>query len=156
MNHEKPFFFQTTHLKIMCKQHNLQALLFCTPTRPLLFASSVLIQLDNSHIKWAEVWRSSHEGLAAVIGWLVDMLLHMHSGPMLVTYSDFAYWSWLLKKWRHLKGRPCVNVKRSLLCTSLHSPAVVDSLAAVVSRGSCVHFGISMSATLPNSCPQFV
>lgn len=44
-----------------------------------------------------------------------------------------------------------MNIKRSLLGTSLHTPA---SLATVVFSGSHVHYGISMSATPPNSSPQ--
>lgn len=48
-----------------------------------------------------------------------------------------------------------MNIKRSLLSTSLHTTVVVDSLATVVSSGSHVHYGISMSATslvLNNLC----
>lgn len=33
----------------------------------------------------------------------------------------------IIKRTMAFKGRPCTNVKRSLLCTSLHTPAVVDT-----------------------------
>lgn len=54
----------------------------------------------------------------------------MHSGPVLVTYPNYSFSNKIIKNDNGIKGRPCMNVKRSLLCTSLRTPAVVDSLAA--------------------------
>lgn len=59
---------------------------------------------------------------------LVDTVLHMQwANEWQATSTSFPI---IIKERQHLKVRH-INGKRSLLCTSLHSTAAADTLAAV-------------------------
>lgn len=71
-------FFQPTHLKLMCKQDNSQALLFCTSRRPptrsglqLSYNWTTDVQNEQNCPSCSRVWSRSHERSSAVIGWLI-------------------------------------------------------------------------------------
>lgn len=144
--YEKPFF-QPTHLKLMCKQDNSQTLRRPPTCLCLQFSYNwtTVVQNEQNYPSCCLSLGVLMKGfLQWLVGWYAAAAAHAQWAD---DGMSFAFWSGSLKRGTAFKGRPCMNVKRSLLCTSLHTPAVVSS-------GSHVQYGISMSATSPNSCPQ--
>lgn len=108
-NYEKPFFFQPTHLKLMCKQDNSQALRFCMLRRP---PTRLCLQFSYN---WTKVVQNEQNYPSCSLVWSLGVLVTGFLQWLVGWYAAAAHAQWanvgklLMKRSTAFKGILCRN-----------------------------------------------